>query len=93
MKSWVWSGMLVAAVAFPTSYGMAREEHHENEGCTNATINGDYAFAVNTWTSPPSQIRTPGFVVGLTGFDGHGKLTQIDYPVGSATPETRGKSS
>ena len=88
MKSWFWNGMLAAAIALPALSGVARADSDHN-GCTKATLRGDYAFTVNTWTLPPSQIWVPGFVVGLTNFNGKGELTQIDYPAGSALPDFR----
>ncbi len=90
MKTWFWNGMMAALIALPALSGVARADSDHNDGCTNATLKGDYAFTVNTWTLPPSQqIWTPGFVVGLTSFDGKGGLKQIDYPAGSALPDFR----
>ena len=66
MKSWS-KGMLAAAIALPTLSGVARADDF---GCSNATLQGDYAFAVTG----------PQFVVGIGRFDGKGKYTQVDYP-------------
>src|SRR5438105_3364928 len=38
MKSWLWQGVLAAAIALPAASSMARAE-----SCTNATLKGDYA--------------------------------------------------
>jgi hypothetical protein len=89
MKTRLWRGTLAAGITVLALSGAARADRDHNDGCTKATIRGDYAFSVTTWTLPPSQIWTPGFVVGLTTFSGKGELTQIDYPAGSALPEFR----
>jgi len=38
MKSWLWKGMLAAAIALPALSGMARAQSTDNDGCTNATL-------------------------------------------------------
>ena len=76
MKSWLFQGMLAMAIALPTLSGVARAQSADNDGCTNATLNGDYAFAVTTLSSPTG----PNFVIGIGRFDGNGGFTQIDYP-------------
>jgi hypothetical protein len=74
MKSWLWNGMLAAAIALPTLSGVARAQSTDNVGCSNSTLQGDYAFSVTTLTN------LPNFVVGIVEFDGKGNLTQVDYP-------------
>jgi hypothetical protein len=78
MKSWIWNGMLAAAIALPTLSGMARAQ--DNDGCSNATLHGDYAFAVTGWNLSPGQLWVPEFIVGIAQFDGKGKFIQVDYP-------------
>jgi hypothetical protein len=73
MKSWLWNGMLAAALTLPAFTGVARAQITDNDGCSDATLKGDYAFAV-------TNLTTQNFVVGITRFDGKGNLTQIDYP-------------
>src|SRR5260370_38914170 len=77
MKSWLWNGMLAAVIALPALSGMARAD---NDGCSNATLHGDYAFAVTGWSLSPDQIWVPEFIVGIAQFDGNSKFTQVDYP-------------
>jgi hypothetical protein len=72
MKSWLWKGMLAAAIALPALSGVARAQSTDNDGCTNATLQGDYAFSVVNFTQPT-------VVVGIKTFDGKGKFTQVDY--------------
>jgi hypothetical protein len=78
MKSWLWRGMLAAAITVPGLSGMARAQ--DNAGCSNATLKGDYAFAVTGWNLSPDQLWVPEFIVGIAQFDGKGKFTQVDYP-------------
>jgi hypothetical protein len=51
----------------------------DNDGCTNATLNGDYAFAVSALHLTSGQPPTPQVVVGIVRYDGKGNRTQIDY--------------
>jgi len=83
MKSQFLKGMLVATIVLPALSGTAWAGGDDDLGCSNATLTGDYAFAVLTIVaaSPPG----PGVVVGLTTFDGKGGLTQIDYPGNGGT--------
>jgi len=77
MKRWLWNGMLAAAIAWSALGGMARAQ--DNDGCSNATLKGDYAFAVTGWNLL-SGVWVPEFIVGIAQFDGKGKFTQVDYP-------------
>jgi hypothetical protein len=71
MKSCLWKGILAATIALPALSGAAWAQSADDDGCTNATLKGDYAFVVGT--SPP-------LVVGIGRFDGKGNHTQVDYP-------------
>jgi len=83
MKSQFLKGMLAATIVLPALSGTAWAGGDDDLGCSNATLTGDYAFAVLTIVaaSPPG----PGVVVGRTTFDGKGGLTQIDYPGNGGT--------
>lgn len=70
MKHLLWRGALAAAIALPALSGTALAE---SPGCTNATLNGDYAFSVVDNDSPPLV------AVGIGRFDGKGGFSQIDY--------------
>jgi hypothetical protein len=70
MKSWLWKGMLAATIALPALSGMARAQSNDNDGCTNATLKGDYAFSV-------IDFILPQVVVGIGRFDGKGGFTQL----------------
>jgi hypothetical protein len=78
MKSWLSKGMLAAAIVLPALSGAAWAQ--DNDGCSNTTLKGDYAFAVTGWTLSPGPLWVPNFVVGIGRFDGKGNFTQVDYP-------------
>jgi len=73
MKNWVSKGLLAAAIALPALSGVARAQSTDNDGCSTATLQGDYAFSVVALT-------TQTVVIGLGTFDGNGGFSQIDYP-------------
>jgi hypothetical protein len=77
MKSWFSKGTLVAAIVFPTLSGAAWSGGSDDLGCSNATLNGDYAFSVLTVAE---ENVGPNVVVGLGTFDGKGGFKQIDFP-------------
>src|SRR6516165_11453686 len=83
MNSSNFKGMLAAAVVFPALGGVAWAGGGDDLGCSNATLNGDYAFSVLTIVEAPPG--GPGVVVGLGTFDGRGGFTQIDYPGNGGT--------
>ncbi len=45
MKSRLWKGMLAATIALPALSGVVWAQSTDNDGCTNATLKGDYAFS------------------------------------------------
>jgi hypothetical protein len=79
MKSWLWRGILAGTIALPALSGMARAQSTDNDGCTNATLKGDYAFSVSAWHLISGQPPVPQVVVGIVRYDGKGNRTQIDY--------------
>jgi hypothetical protein len=67
MKSWLWKGMFAAVISLPALSGVARSQSTDNlpalsgvaraqstdnDGCTNATLRGDYAFSVIDFILP-----------------------------------------
>jgi hypothetical protein len=93
MKCRLFQGMLTAAIALPALSSAAWAGGTNDYGCSNATLKGEYAFTVDTWVLTDG-VYLPGFVVGITTFDGNGTLTQTDYqqsygyPVEFSTGET-----
>ena len=81
MSSWFLKGMIAAAIALPALTGVAWAAGSDDLGCSNATLQGAYAFSVLNIATPGG----PSVVLGLTTFDGKGGLTQIDYPGNGST--------
>jgi hypothetical protein len=53
MNSWVSKGILAAVVALPALSGVARAGGGDDFVCSNATLQGNYAFSVLTVTTTP----------------------------------------
>jgi hypothetical protein len=77
MKSRIFKGTLAAAIVLPALSGAAWAGGNDDLGCSNATLKGDYAFAVLTLAE---ENVGPNVVVGLGTFDGRGGFNQIDFP-------------
>jgi hypothetical protein len=83
--------LLLAALVFA---GPALAQSGENDGCTDATLMGDYAFRISGQIIPPStvpvQIQRDGIAMthfdGLTGPTGLGSLTQVDFVMSNGVP-------
>ena len=77
MHSWLSTRMMAAAIALamPTCAAWAQD----NDGCSNATLKGEYAFAVTSYTPPGLPNGPPQVVAGIKTFDGKGNFTQRDY--------------
>ena len=73
--SWLFKGALAAALALSALSGAARAD---GTGCSNATLQGEYAFGV-------TNLTIPQVVAGIKIFDGRANLTQRDY-IGSSVP-------
>lgn len=66
--------------------GGAVAQSADNDGCTNATLFGDYAFRVDGQLLPPGAPPVTREGVAMTHFDGMGLLTQVDFVMSSGTP-------
>ena len=77
MKSRLSGGMLAAAIALAALSGAARADDFT---CSNATLQGEYAFGVTNFTAPQIHVAA-----GIVFFDGKGNTTQRDYR-GNSTP-------
>src|SRR6202047_5262828 len=77
MHSCLSTRMMAAAIALamPTCAAWAQD----NDGCTNATLKGEYAFAGTSYHPPGLPNGPPQVVAGIKTFDGKGNLTQRDY--------------
>src|SRR5260370_42711504 len=47
MKSWLWKGMLAAAMALPALSDVARAQGTDVDGCSDAIVQGDYGFSAH----------------------------------------------
>jgi len=57
----------------------------DNDGCTNATVDGDYAFRVSGWVVL-GGVTVDREGVAMTHFDGAGNLTQVDFVMSNGAP-------
>ncbi|HEY3625072.1 MAG TPA: hypothetical protein VGL00_02275 [Terracidiphilus sp.] len=58
----------------------------DNDGCSNATLRGDYGFTILGDQPNPDGTTSPVVGVAITHFDGAGKLTQKDFAVTGGLP-------
>lgn len=56
------------------------------DGCTNATLFGDYAFRVDGQLLPPGAPPVARQGVAMTHFDGAGGLSQVDFVMSNGAP-------
>jgi hypothetical protein len=77
MKGWFWKGILAAAVVLPVLSGVASAQ--SDEGCSNATLKGKYAFGVTSYTPPGLPNGPPAVGAGIRNYDGKGNFRQRDY--------------
>lgn len=75
MRSRLYTGILAAAIALPALSGVARAD----DGCSNATLIGEYAFGITAYTPAGLPDGPPEVVTGIKFFDGKGNLTQRDF--------------
>ena len=66
--------------------GVALAQSGDNDGCTNATLFGDYAFRVDGQLLPPGGLPIARQGVAMTHFDGAGGLTQVDFVMSNGVP-------
>jgi len=72
----LWLPILAAALLLPLS---ALAQSGENPNCTNATLEGDYAFRITGQVLPPGGAPIQREGVAMTHFNGAGTLTQVDF--------------
>lgn len=65
---------------------IAFAQRNDHDGCTNATLTGDYGFRITgTVLTTPPQDREG---VAMTRFDGKGGLTQVDFVIVNGVAQT-----
>ena len=78
MTSWNFKEMLAAAIMLPALSGAAWAGGSDF-GCSNATLNGLYAFGFTQYTPAGLPNGPPVVGTGIKVFDGNGSFTQRDY--------------
>jgi hypothetical protein len=79
--------MLAASITLLALSGAARAQGDDNDGCSNSTLKGDYAFTISGQIFNPDGTFTLINGVAITNFDGKtdaqgkGGLTQVDFVV------------
>lgn len=82
MKSQVLVLLLAFAMVAPAAlFGQSGD----NDGCSNATVTGDYAFRVSGWVVLGGAVVDRNGVA-MTHFDGAGNLTQVDFVMSNGAP-------
>ena len=90
MRSLLLKQAFATAVMALAMVGTTRAQSWDNDGCSNATLNGDYAFTVSGWFNTTNPAGLPVTVqrlgIAMTHFDGLGGLKQVDYVVSNVAP-------
>src|SRR5262245_43200967 len=63
--------------------GQANAQSTDNDGCTNATLRGDYAFTISGQIFIPNGPVIQREGIAMTHFDGAGGLSQVDVVLSS----------
>ena len=74
MRSWPFKGVLAAAIVLPALSNAAWAN-----GCSDATLQGEYAFGVTLYTPPGFPNGPPQVQTGIKIFDGKGNFIQHSY--------------
>jgi hypothetical protein len=82
---------MFSAFSLALAVTAAPRAHASDEKCSNATLEGDYAFTVNGQIFPPGQAVITRDGVAKTHFIGKGGLTQMDFVM--QYPDKTGASS
>jgi len=83
MKSILLKSALSLSLLILFTCSPAKAQLADNDGCSNATLHGDYAFTVSGQFFLPSGVVVQREGIAMTHFDGAGGLTQVDYVLSS----------
>jgi hypothetical protein len=78
--------LLTLSLVAPLLAAPALAQSGDNDGCTNATLSGDYGFRITGQILPPGGAPIQRDGVAMTHFDGQGKLTQVDFVMANGIP-------
>jgi hypothetical protein len=85
VKTLLAKAALAAAALLLVLPSSAKAQDGKNNGCSLATLHGDYGFTISGQiTGGPAPGPVNG--VALTTFDGHGGLIQTDFVVKNGAP-------
>jgi hypothetical protein len=103
MKASFWGGIVATVAALSVVSGVAQAQVSDNDGCSNATLRGDYAFSTHgallgfLISGVPQYFSSPVPLdaVAMSNADGRGKFTTVGFnvlngvvPPGPTDPET-----
>ena len=80
MKAGISKGIMIAAITLFVFCGATRAQEEE-EGCTNSTLKGDYAFTVSGQIFIPGATPIQREGVAMTHFYGDGRRWILSCPV------------
>ena len=83
MKSLPLKFVLVSGLIGLSLAGGAKAQSGDNDGCSNATLTGDYAFTVSGQIFVPNGPTIQREGIAMTHFDGAGNLSQVDFVLSS----------
>jgi hypothetical protein len=78
MKSWLFQGMLAAAIALPALSGVARAGGTEDFGCSNASLRGRYGLATHGDFVGVYGTESPPVIHFYTGPSGDRAPVRVD---------------
>ncbi len=91
MNTWICKVTLAAIALAAVLPAVTHAQTGDNDGCTDATLRGDYAFTISGQIFVPSKPIVTREGVAMTHFDGHGGVTQVDFVM--QYPDMSGNSS
>ncbi|MGH9700632.1 MAG: hypothetical protein ACRD52_14405 [Candidatus Acidiferrales bacterium] len=85
MKNWIRKAVFAGAAAFLILAGTALAQGTDHDGCSDSTLNGDYAFRLSGQIFNPNGTTTLRDGVAMTHFNGSGVLNQVDFVMSNGT--------
>lgn len=83
MKPLLFRSAMLVSVFWLSLAGQASAQSSDNDGCSNTTLRGDYAFTISGQIFIPNGPVIQREGIAMTHFDGVGDLTQVDVVLSS----------